>query len=250
MKRLIRFSFLIALLTVADSTAAVSQSLSATIQPSITAEEILERNISALGGRENIQKGSSYFMKATLEMPRRGVRGTLEVWGKAPDKLLTVTVIDRVGEIKQGYDGKAAWSRDPYQGLRDLEGEDLEKIRYQSIFNPELKWRELFEKVQLTGVERVGDREAYVVRLIGKEGFTITKYFDTATFLLIRSDVVDVGPNGKIPIETRYSDYREIDGVKTAFQWTQKTPIGEAVIKIVEANSNIRIEDSFFKKPQ
>ena len=189
-------------------------------------------------------------MKATLEMPRRGVRGTLEVWGKAPDRLLAVTTIDRVGEISQGYDGKVGWSKDPYHGLRVLDGAELEKIKYQAIFNSELKWRELFHKVELAGVEQVDKREAYVLRLTGKDGWSVTRYYDKETFLLVRADVVDEGPHGKIPIETRYSDYRETDGVRVAFEWIQKTPVGETVLKILKAKSNIPIDDSRFAEPQ
>lgn len=215
----------------------------------ITAEEILEKNIAAIGGRKAIEKSASYCLKATLEMQGRNVQGALEVCGKAPDKLLTVTNINKVGVIKQGFDGKAGWSQDPYQGLRPLEGDELEKIKHQAIFNSELKWRELFIKAELTGRQKVGEQDAYVIRLTGKDGTSVTRYYDAATFLLLRADAVDEGPQGKIPIETFYTDYREVDGVKTAFQWTQKTPVGEMIIKITEVKTGAEIDDARFAKP-
>jgi hypothetical protein len=132
----------------------------------------------------------------------------MSIDGKAPDKMLTVTTIDKVGVIKKGFDGKAGWSQDPYQGLRTLEGDELERIRRQAVFNSELKWRELFIKAELAGREKVGEQDAYV-----------------------------------------YTDYREVDGVKTPFQWTQKTPVGEMIIKITEVKTNAEIDDSRFAKP-
>jgi carboxyl-terminal processing protease len=215
----------------------------------ITAEEILEKNIVAIGGRKAIEKGASYCIKATLEMQGRNVQGELEICGKAPDKLLTVTTINKVGVIKQGFDGKTGWSHDPYQGLRTLEGDELEKIKHQAIFNPQLKWRELFIKAELAGKEKVGGQDAYVIRLTGKDGAPVTRYYDVTTFLLLRADAVDEGPQGKIPVETLYMDYREVDGVKTAFQWTKKTPVGETIIKIVEVKTNAVIDDARFAKP-
>lgn len=215
----------------------------------ITAEEILEKNIAAIGGRKAIENGASYCFKATLEMQGRNVQGALEVCGKAPDKLLTVTTINKVGVIKQGFDGKTGWSQDPYQGLRALEGDELEKIKHQAAFNPELKWRELFVKAELTGRGKVGGLDAYVIRLTGKDGTSVTRHYDAATFLLLRADAVDEGPQGKIPVETLYTDYREVDGVKTAFQWTQKTPVGETIIKITEVKTNAEIDDVRFAKP-
>ncbi len=215
----------------------------------ITAEEILEKNIAAVGGRKAIEKSASYCLKATLEIKGRNVQGALEVCGKAPDKLLTVTTIDKVGVIKQGFDGKSGWSQDPFQGLRALEGDELEKTRRQAVFNPELKWRELFIKAELTGKEKVGGLDAYVVRLTGKDGTSVTRFYDAATFLLLRADAVDEGPQGKIPVETLYTDYREVDGVNTAFQWTKKTPAGDTIIKITWVKANAEIDDARFAKP-
>jgi hypothetical protein len=217
--------------------------------PHVTTEEILEKNIAAIGGRKEIEKSVSYCLKATLEIQRRNIGGSLEVCGKAPNKLLTVTNIDKVGVIKQGFDGNAGWSQDPYQGLRALEGDELEKVKRQAVFNSELKWRELFIKTELMGMEKVGGRDAYVVRLTAQDGTSVTRYYDTATFMLLRADAVDEGPQGKIPIETLYTDYREVEGAKTAFQWTQKTPVGETIIKITELKINVEIDDSRFAKP-
>ena len=215
----------------------------------ITAEEILEKNIAAIGGRKAIEKSASYCLKATLEIRGRSVQGALEVCGKAPDRMLTVTTIDKVGVIKQGFDGKAGWSQDPYQGLRTLEGDELERVKRLAVFNSELKWRELFIKAELAGREKVGEQDAYVIRLTSSDGGSVSRYYDAATFLLLRADAVDEGPQGKIPVETIYTDYREVDGVKTAFQWTQKTPVGEVIIKITEVKTNAEIDDSRFAKP-
>jgi hypothetical protein len=243
---------LLALISATLAVNAMAQTAGSTVKakpPQITAEEILEKNIEAIGGRKAIEKSASYCLKATLEILGRNVLGALEVCGKAPDKMLTVTTIDKVGMIKQGFDGKAGWSQDPYQGLRTLEGDELEKIRRQAVFNSELKWRELFIKAELTGREKVGEQDAYVIRLTSTDGTTVTRYYDDATFLLLRAVAVDEGPQGKIPVETLYTDYRAVDGVKTPFQWTQKTPVGEMIIKITEVKTNAEIDDSRFAKP-
>ena len=100
----------------------------------MTAEEVLERNIAAIGGREALERVTSYQLKAALEMPGRGVRGTIEITGKAPDRMLSVRRIERVGVIRQGYDGKTGWSEDPYQGMRQLEGEEDSMIKRRGYF--------------------------------------------------------------------------------------------------------------------
>jgi hypothetical protein len=185
-----------------------------TLKPEISAEEVLEKHIEALGLRKAGAQSTSFSIKATMEMPARGVKGTMEIFGKAPDRLLTITNINGVGIIKQGYDGKVGWSQNPYEGLRAVEGDELEQLKQQAVFNPELKWRELYPKVELTGKAKVGEKEAYVLRLTDKSAHIITKYYDAATFLLLRADTVVEGPQGKFPIETHYTDYRDIGGIK------------------------------------
>jgi hypothetical protein len=219
-----------------------------TKKPAITAEEVLEKNLIAIGGRQALERITSYELKADFEMPGRGVRGALEVYGKAPAKLLTVRTIEKVGVIKQGYDGRAGWSQDPYQGLRALAGEELEVARRGAIFNAELKWRELFEKVELLETEKLKENEAYAVRLMAKDGAAETRYY-AGSFLLLRATTVYEGPQGRIPIETRYADYRELDGVKVAFEWTQQTPVGDTVVKVTAIRHNPEINDSRFAKP-
>jgi hypothetical protein len=217
--------------------------------PAITGEEILERYVVALGGREVLDRITTYALEATIEMPGRAIRGTLEIAGKAPDRMLVVRTIDKVGAFKQGFDGTSGWSEDPYNGLRRLDGEELEIVRRSAVFNADLKWRQLYDRVESLGLEKLGGRDVHVVRLTGEDSPSETRYYDAATFLLVRSAVVYEGPQGKIPIETRYDDYRVVDGAKVAHQWTQTTPAGEMVVRVTRVRQNPAIGDAVFKIP-
>jgi hypothetical protein len=211
----------------------------------LSAEQIMEKNIAALGGRQALEKTTSYALKATMESPSRGLQGALEIYGKAPNKRLTITTIKGVGAIKQGYDGQAGWGEDPYRGLHALTGEELEIARLSAVFNAELRWLDLFTKAELTDTEDT----AFVIRLTRKDGSFVIRRYDKQTFLLLREDAIYEGPQGRIPIETHYADYREVDGSKLAFQWTQKTPVGEMMIKVTEVKNNVELDDARFTRP-
>jgi len=66
--------------------------------------------------------------------------------------------------------------------------------------------------VTVTGIERVGDREAYVAR----DGAT-TYYFDTKTSLLLRRTKTVESLLGPLPEQTDYEDYRAVDGMQVPF---------------------------------
>jgi hypothetical protein len=215
----------------------------------MTGDEVLERYVAAVGGRAAHERIRNYVLEAEFEVARRGIRGTLEIRGKAPDKLLVVRTIEKVGAIRQGVDGAAAWVEDPYNGVRVLDGEELATARRSAVFNADLKWRELYERVELLGVEKLGDRDVYAVRLSGKEAPAETRYYDAATFLLVRSTVTYEGEHGKVPIETRYDDYREVDGVKMAFLWVQSTPAGETIVRVTRVRNNAEVPGADFALP-
>jgi hypothetical protein len=57
----------------------------------------------------------------------------------------------------------------------------------------------------------------------------------------LRTTTVYEGPQGKIPMETRYDDYREVGSVKMAFDWTRQTPVGDTVGKVTAVRHNPEI---------
>ncbi|MGH9828848.1 MAG: hypothetical protein ACREDR_36980, partial [Blastocatellia bacterium] len=156
-------------------------------KPSITVDQIMEKSIAATGGREAAQKLTSLVMTGTMDIVAMGASASTEVYAKAPDKHLNVTNVDGFGEISEGYDGKAGWHTDPQGGLVDLTGERLATARIQSQFNGDLKWKELYAKSEVTGKEKVGDRDCWVVKLTPAEGSPVTRYYDAETFLLVKA---------------------------------------------------------------
>lgn len=216
---------------------------------SLTAEEVLENYIQATGGRQARENITSTVTKASLEVPGQSIRGTLEIYAQAPNKLLVIQVVDGYGEVRQGYDGQIGWSQDPIHGVRQLEGAELAWLKREAVFHSDLKWRELYAKVDLLGREKVGDQDAYAIRFTPEVGHPITRYYNTQTFLLVRTDRIQEGPQGAFSVQEYPSDYRDLNGVKIPFQVTAKSSAGEVVMKIIEVKHNVEIDAAKFAKP-
>ncbi|NOT59246.1 MAG: hypothetical protein HOP19_03365, partial [Acidobacteria bacterium] len=90
-----------------------------------TVDAVLENYVKALGGKEAIQKATSYTMKGKIELPAMSMSGPAEMVSKAPNKAFTKFTLEGFGDILQGYDGKVAWAQDPMQGMRELSGVEL-----------------------------------------------------------------------------------------------------------------------------
>jgi zinc protease len=213
----------------------------------MTAEQIIEKSIQAVGGRAAMSKIKSTVMKGTLQM--QGVSGNFEVYQKAPNKYLFVQNLQGVGELKQGFDGKVGWAHDPFSGIRNLEGAELEMTKREATHNAALYWKQLYKKVELLGTRKVGSGTAYAIRMTPTKGKPVTQYFDTKNFLLVRVDVVVESPQGTIATETYFSNYRPVNGVKTPFMLKQRVSSIEVTLQVTEVKNNVPISDSIFKKP-
>ena len=218
----------------------------------ITPDEIMEKSIQATGGREAMMKMTSTVLTGTMDIVAMGGKATTEVYAKAPDKHLTVTKVEGYGEIKQGYDGKTAWSMEPQRGLVDLSGAELAQARLDAQFNGELRWKELYPKAEVTGKEKVGERECWVLKLTPAEGPPVVRYYDAETLLMSKVVVTANAPQGPVEIPVEFSDWRDIgNGVKGPYTMKVTLPgVGELITKFTDVKINVEIDDAKFAKPQ
>jgi hypothetical protein len=152
--------------------------------------------------------------------------------------------------MRQGFDGTVAWATDAKGGVRELSGDELANVRREATFNAQLKWKEMFEKLELAGKTAVGDREAWEIRVVMKQtGTPMTFYYDTVTGLPLRADMTRSTPQGEITIKTTFADYRESNGVKTPHEMTMESPIGKTTIRITSVTYNEKLDDNLFAKP-
>jgi hypothetical protein len=218
-------------------------------KPRFTAEQIIDRSIEATGGRAAMGKLVSTYAKGTMEFTAQEVHGVMEFYAKAPNKQLAIMNLESVGEVRQGFDGQVAWGQDPTGQIIEISGAPLDDMKRRAVFNPALKWRELYSKAELQGEDTVGGRKAYIIRLTAADGTLITRYYDIETFLLLREKGSHETPQGVMDITADFSDYRDIGGVKAPFSIRQSLAAGEIVIKISEMKNNLEIDDAKFSKP-
>ena len=215
-----------------------------------TVKEILDRYVQALGGREAIQKVQTRSMKGAVEIVPMGVKGTTEVYAAAPDKFHNKMMLGGIGEIIDSFDGKTAWTVNPLQGSRDKTGDELAQLKINANFHRELNFEKLYQKIEVKGIEKVGDKEAYVVTATPTGLEPQTFYFDKQTGLLLREDLMAISPEGKFPTKNYFDDYREVDGVKMPYKMRTVLPQFELVMTVTEVKNGVKIDENLFVKPK
>jgi hypothetical protein len=175
--------------------------------------------------------------------------GPLESYAKAPNKNVTTINITGFGVVQFGFNGTTGWSQDPQSGLRELAGSELADTRRDAEFYKDIKLKQLYPKMTLTGKEKVGEREAYVIEATPADGKPEKMYFDTQTGLLVRVDNDRESPQGAAHVETYFEDYKETGGVKTPFTVKIVRPEISFTLKTTEIKQNVPIDDAKFNKP-
>ena len=214
-----------------------------------SADQIIDKYVQAIGGKAAIEKITSREMKGTFEIAAMGVSGPFESYSKAPNKNMISIDITGFGTVQRGYNGAVGWDSNPQTGLRELSGGELAQMKLGSDFYRDVKLKQLFPKMTVKGVEKVGGRDAYMVEATSADGITEKMYFDTQSGLLVRTDTEADTPEGKMSVTVLASDYREVDGVKLPFTIEQKTPTIEFTIKLSSIKHEVAIDDAKFNKP-
>ena len=225
-----------------------------TLQSMPTVDQIFDRYVEAIGGVTANRKLTSRIMKMTLVVQDSDVTASIESYRQAPNKAVDISQI-KLGngiefESSSGFNGAVGWSFNPADGgIRELSGSRLAEEKRDSEFYWEIKLKELYPKMALAGQATVGDRLAYCIEATPPEGDPIKLYFEAQTGLLVRLDSVEeTETGGKIPIETYFEDYREVDGVKMPF--TIRQPSYESTYKVNEVRHNVSIDEVKFNSPK
>lgn len=212
--------------------------------PLPSSKEILDRYVQALGGAEALQKITSRSAKGS----RIGADGVLvpeEVHQKAPDKLLTVTRYPNV-VFSNGFNGTEAWGHSSREGATPLPEQLIAQIKRDAVFYQELKTPALYSSLTVVGRASVRDADAYMIQAKPIDGPVEKLFFDVRTGLLLRRYVETDTALGKLPLQTDYEDYREVDGVKQPFLIHWSFPGRIWGRKLDEIKQNVPLDDAKF----
>jgi len=218
-----------------------------------TVDSILARYVKEMGGKTALEKVTSRVLKIKLESEAMGT-GDGEIYAKAPNKQWSRIELPGVGTMNEGFDGKVAWAKNPWEGLRIKTGEELAKIKRDAEFHRELTCKKIYPDLAYKGTAKVDEEEADVLESKPSASSREKFFFSRKTGLLVRQESEFEGPPGRVTLVLQPREYKTLDGLKYPTQLKLKGSAGEQSfefkIRIVEAKHNVEIEDAKFAKPE
>lgn len=224
-------------------------------QPQVSADQILDKYIQALGGAQKLAGLTSFIATGTQEgyVDVKG-GGQFQIFAKAPDKR-TVQVRfpdapDR-GDQTRSFNGKIGWVTTPRALLGEYEvtGTELDgqKLDAELAFPGQIK--QVLTNLRVGYNDSIDGKEVEVVQGNGPRGLLATLYFDKKTGLLVRLLRFGRSPIGRAPTQVDYSDYRDVDGIKFPFKYKFSWLDGRDNYVISSVKTNVPVDESKFGKP-
>ncbi len=217
----------------------------------ISANEILDKYVQAIGGAPALNKLTSFTAKGTYEgFETLSEKVPLEIFASDPNKLTTI-VHTQNGDSVTTYDGNRGWiaAADKLMRVLPLSGGDLEGARIDALLSFPARIKEAFQ--WRTGFPSVSidDHPVQVIQDAARGDAGAKLYFDSQSGLLVRQvRYVDTAV-GVIPTRIDYSDYRTVAGVKVPFRRVVTWTDGRSTIELSELQPNAPVEAARFATP-
>lgn len=211
-----------------------------------TADRVWTAYVNAVGRLDTPARGTGTIISGWDDRPE-GRYGSVEIV-LAGDGRYRATVTSPAGTTSQGLDGDAGWvvANDRVQRLS---GDDVARVRRIAMRYRPVKDRPA--NLQVVGVERVGDRDAFVATAKTGPGTTLALYFDVVTGLLRRE--LTTTETLLLPLEEQvdYDDYRDVNGVQLPFHMrlSDGAPYATVTRTFLQIRRNVPVDDALFRPP-
>jgi hypothetical protein len=207
-----------------------------------TTEQVLERFIDALGGREAIEKLETRVClgRETTDFPSYEPpvyeSKNIQAKAKIPRSTLYTTLVDSYGE-KTGYNGSIGWAQDKCGIRRD---DYVKTAKFHWIVNPHnaLLIEEYYPDLTFAGKKEMKGHIVYALEPAALDPLYWGLYFDVNSGLLVG-----------IGFYWDLEDYRPVDGVLFPHRILTSRKGGQTWWEFFEVKHNVPINDSLFNMP-
>ncbi|MGA0555589.1 hypothetical protein ACO2Q8_02990 [Larkinella sp. VNQ87] len=219
--------------------------LSALAQSTPSAEEVIDKYLTAIGGKDFLAKVTDLDVQLSTEM--QGNPMVVMLKQKAPNKFSRVMVANGMEVFKMTSDGTKIASGGMRGGNRVLEGKDAQLGLIQGMLFPELHFAELGVKSTVEGTEKIAGKEAYKVKHTTSDGAASwTDFYDTATGLKVQSSSIQKTPRGEMEQSIQYANYKDFKGLKYPTSLSQGNGQFQMEMTVDKVKVNDGVKDSEF----
>lgn len=201
---------------------------------------------------EGLSQLAPFRRTGTVDMPARGMKGTIDGLIAPPRRVRSDTDLGSVRQLNV-MDGDSAWMVATGQPVRELKGAEAEQV---ALDNPVVlfgDFRSAFKEVQVVGrAERDGE-PVVVLRAVPRAALPTALIISAKTGLLLEQErLVKLPGLGTVGVNVSYEDLRDVGGVLLPFRFNAQYAIpllGTTTIQFENLELKPALSDNSFARP-
>jgi len=215
-----------------------------------SAAQIVGDYLDVLGGVAALEQVRTRNVRGTRQFGSEGSTHAFSLQQMHPNRWL-VRLEQPEGAWLMGSDGVQAWEQPPRGRPELLDGVAQADARREWDIQRDLVLRREFPEMIVHGIVSFDGLDCYLVeaRPVAGQGRTAWLYFGAPTKFLLQREYREDGPEGQRVWQIRYSEYRDVKGVKYPFQIQRIGPDGEWTLRATDVQHNVKLPNDMFRLP-
>jgi hypothetical protein len=216
-----------------------------------SADDIINKHLYAVGGKDLLNKITSMYMEVSTQVMGNEMTGTVTVLNgkgyKSESNFNGQTIIQCITDT-------AGWMVNPMAGITQptpMPGDAYKTGRLQIDVEPMLNYAAKGYKAELLGTDSVGTVNAYKIKLTTSDSIVFTFFIDPSTYYTVKTSFDGQVMGQNVDIASTYSNYKKTD-FGFIFPYTIDTNFSGQLsyaTTITKLEINKPVDSSFFVMP-
>lgn len=184
----------------------------------------------------------------TIRFVHQGAGGAFSAHSKGNDRFLQVLDLGKIGKVQMAAIGDRAFRQQPGDEPEELDGKEAAEIRHENPLALFGDWLDYWQKVEVTGKRNFHGIDVIVVTLTDDIGESFEVFVHPETGVLAGYKRTTHSNGISMPLETRFLDNKQIDGVSMPMRTVTALPqSGDLVVQIDKIETGVEpLDDSAF----
>ena len=211
-------------------------------------EEVLERYVTATGGRDALLRHTSMTLHGNGQAPAKNLRVEGVLYTKDGKMLQKSTLPGGKVELS-GYDGETAWDLDAGGKVTIHEGDEIKTIARDADMYYHLHVMNYFRTMEVVDVKEFNGRPCYHLRGVNNWGRTNEQFYDKENGLLLGYAFNTAWRGGKGDATETFEDYKDFGGVLMPVKDTSRDGDDLSIFTITSVTYD-NVGDAVFRLPE
>jgi hypothetical protein len=211
-------------------------------------EEVLERYVTATGGRDALLRHTSMTLHGYGQAPAKNLRVEGVLYTKDGKMLQKSTLPGGKVELS-GYDGETAWDLDAGGKVTIHEGDEIKTIARDADMYYHLHVMNYFRTMEVVDVKEFNGRPCYHLKGVNNWGRTNEQFYDKENGLLLGYAFNTAWRGGKGDATETFEDYKDFGGVLMPVKDTSRDGDDLSIFTITSVTYD-DVGDAVFRLPE